>query len=155
MAGNDVMASPEFEPAGEYEILKERAEGDVFLKDLLQKIRESNGIVDIVKFAEEMGFSKELIKYSIIHLYEEGYIKKKGEVAAVSPAAALVPEFRKKQRLKFLNALKIEKKPKVEKPREIAPLKATGKVLVPIPGEKEAIKAPQKKRGFLGKLRRK
>jgi hypothetical protein len=124
------VVSPELEPVGEYEILKDAVEGDLFLQEVLQQIKQNNGIVDVVKYAEVLKYSKELIKFAIVYLHDQKYIKKKGEVAVVAPETPL-PKFEKKKRFGFLPTLKIESKKKEEKLREVVPLKATGITIKP------------------------
>ncbi len=61
---------------GKYEIVKKEEVKDEFVKEVLQKVMEKRGDINIDEMAEEMNYSKSLISYAIDYLKDEGFIRR-------------------------------------------------------------------------------
>lgn len=62
---------------GKYGIIKEDVK-DLFSQEIIKKIKEKNGEVDVKIIAGEMGYSEELVKSGIKFLSDKGLIKRRG-----------------------------------------------------------------------------
>ncbi|MEM0372349.1 MAG: hypothetical protein QXO69_00685, partial [archaeon] len=69
---------------GQYSIIKQPVP-DRFLNEVLQKIIERKGVVDVTRMSEEMKYSKELVSFGVSYLHDSGYIKKTGEIEEKTP----------------------------------------------------------------------
>jgi hypothetical protein len=60
---------------GKYEVLSEEIE-DSFMKEIIKKIKETEGVVNTQQMSETMHFSKELIEDGISYLLDQRFLRK-------------------------------------------------------------------------------
>jgi hypothetical protein len=69
------IAESRIDVDGKYEVLNEDID-DPFMKEIIKKIRDKDGIVNISQLVETMHYSKELIEDGITYLAEQKFIRK-------------------------------------------------------------------------------
>jgi len=75
MAKKGVFNKVEAEVDGKYEVLSEEID-DPFLREIIRRIKEKDGLVKMEQLVETMHFSKELIEDGIRYLLDQKFIKK-------------------------------------------------------------------------------
>jgi len=69
------IAESRIDVDGKYEVLNEDID-DPFMKEIIKKIKDKDGIVNISQLVETMHYSKELIEDGITYLAEQKFIRK-------------------------------------------------------------------------------
>ena len=75
LAKKGVIGKPAAEVEGKYEVLSEEVD-DTFLREIIRRIKEKDGIVNMGQLVETMHFSKQLIEEGIRYLVDQKFIKK-------------------------------------------------------------------------------
>ena len=75
LAGKGMTSKPVIEINGKYEILSEAID-DAFMKEIISKIKERGGIVNLDQMAETTHFSKELLEEGIRYLIDQKFARK-------------------------------------------------------------------------------
>jgi hypothetical protein len=75
LASRGVIGKPSIDVDGKYEVLSEEID-DPFLREIIKRIKEKGGMVNINQLVEEMHFSKQLVEDGVRYLADQKFIKK-------------------------------------------------------------------------------
>ncbi len=75
LAKKGMVGKPAAEVEGKYEVLSEEVD-DTFLREIIRRIKEKDGMVNMGQLVETMHFSKQLIEEGIRYLIDQKFIRK-------------------------------------------------------------------------------
>jgi len=75
LAKKGMIGKPSVEVEGKYEVLSEEVD-DTFLREIIRRIKEKDGMVNMGQLVETMHFSKQLIEEGVRYLIDQKFIKK-------------------------------------------------------------------------------